>query len=239
MLHGGVQAFVATFFVFTDYLKPMLRLSSLMELPLIYVMTHDSIGVGEDGPTHEPIEQLTMLRAQPNVHVWRPADGTETAAAYVSALSAHKTPSVLALSRQNLDVIPSDRQGALKGGYVISEAEGPLDGILIATGSEVGVALKAQKQLADEGILVRVVSMPCTEVFDAQPDAYREAVLPASVTRRLAIEAGATLSWYKYVGNQGDVLGIDHFGASSPAAKLFEAFGFTAENIASRFKNIK
>lgn len=231
-LHGGVIPFVATFFVFTDYLKGMLRLSSIIGVGLIYVMTHDSIGVGEDGPTHEPIEQLSMVRATPNVIVYRPADATETAAGYVSALAHTKTPTVLALSRQNLDVIPSRREGALKGGYVLLDSKNSTpQAILIATGSEVGLAYQAGQALQAKGIDARVVSMPSQELFLAQDSAYQEEVLPQAVSARLAIEAGATQSWYRFVGLSGKVLGIDHFGASAPAATIFKEFGFTVEHV--------
>ncbi len=238
-VHGGVIPYVATFFVFADYLKGMARLSAIEGVPLIYVLTHDSIGVGEDGPTHEPIEQLSMLRATPNTHVYRPADSIETAAAYVSALSQKTTPTVLALSRQNCDVIPSDKIGALKGGYVISKAASSAsEYVLIATGSEVSLALKAQAALAEIGIDASVVSMPSQEVFNAQSPEYQESVLPKHATKRLAIEAGASQSWYRYVGTDGKVLGIDHFGASAPADRIFKEFGFTIENIVELVKGL-
>lgn len=238
-VHGGLIPYVATFFVFTDYLKGMARLSSIIGTPLIYVMTHDSIGVGEDGPTHEPIEQLTMFRATPNTIDYRPADGVETAAGYVSALAHKTTPTILALSRQNLDVIPSSREGALKGGYVISQAPaGEEVGCLIATGSEVSLALKAQAELAKENIAVRVISMPSQTLFNEQSAEYRESVLPKALGKRVAIEAGASLSWYKYVGLEGKVLGIDHFGASAPARTIFSEFGYTVENVVALVKEI-
>ena len=232
-LHGGLRAYIATFFVFSDYTKPMARLAALMGLPVTYVFTHDSIGVGEDGPTHEPIEQLAMWRALPNVNTFRPADATETAAGWYLAITSTKTPTALVLTRQNLPQLPGSSKDALKGAYVVSEAKDPADmkGILIGTGSEVSLAIEAQKELAAQGIDVRVVSMPCQELFDAQSAAYKESVLPHDVRARVAVEAAADFGWGKYVGLDGATVTMNGFGASAPAAKLFEKFGFTKENV--------
>ncbi len=237
MLHGGVRVFGGTFFVFCDYLKPAMRMAALMGLPVTYVLTHDSIAVGEDGPTHEPIEQLAMLRTIPNFSVIRPADANETAAAWRLAMESKSTPTALILTRQNLTTIANTTyEGVSKGAYVVSEAQKEMDGILIATGSEVNLAVAAQTALAAEGIHVRVVSMPSMDLFEKQPKEYRELILPKSVTKRLAIEMGATYGWHKYVGFEGDVLGIDRFGASAPANKVIEAYGFTVENVVSLYK---
>ena len=232
-LHGGLRAYIATFFVFSDYTKPMARLAALMGLPVTYVFTHDSIGVGEDGPTHEPIEQLAMWRALPNVNTFRPADATETAAGWYLAITSTKTPTALVLTRQNLPQLPGSSKDALKGAYVVSEAKDPADmkGILIGTGSEVSLAIEAQKELAAQGIDVRVVSMPCQELFDAQSAAYKESVLPHDVRARVAVEAAADFGWGKYVGLDGATVTMKGFGASAPAAKLFEKFGFSKENV--------
>jgi transketolase len=229
ILHGGLRAFCSTFFVFSDYLKAALRLSALMELPAIYVLTHDSIGVGEDGPTHEPVEQLAALRATPNVCVWRPADGKETAAGYIAALQ-RKGPTVMVLSRQNLPVYESSGPNAFRGGYVLSDMPDPRL-ILIATGSEVELAVKVQAELSSRGIASRVVSMPSMEVFNAQDEAYRNSVLPPACRARIAIEAGSSQPWYQYVGLDGAVVGLDHFGASAPSAILFEQFGFNVPHV--------
>ena len=236
ILHGGLHAYCATFFVFADYMKPMMRLASLMKLPAIYVLTHDSIGVGEDGPTHEPIEQLAMLRAQPNINVFRPADLTETAAGWYLAVTSKETPTVLVLTRQNLPQLAGSSQAALKGGYVISEAAGDCAGILIASGSEVSLALDAQAELAKENIFVRVVSMPCVDLFEQQSDDYKESVLPKNVRARVAIEAASDFGWQKYVGLDGATVTMHGFGASAPAGTLFKKFGFTVENVVDTFK---
>ncbi len=238
MLHGGLKSFVATFFVFSDYVKPMARLSALMNLPLTYVLTHDSIGVGEDGPTHEPIEQLAMLRAMPNMNVFRPCDATETSAAWLSAVTSKKTPTALVLSRQNLAPISGSSKEALKGGYIIDDCEGTPEVILIASGSEVELAVKAKAELANEGMKVRVVSMPCMDVFEAQSAEYKESVLPKSVRKRVAIEALSDFGWGKYVGLDGAYVTMKGFGASAPAAKLFEHFGFTVENVVKTVKGL-
>jgi transketolase len=237
-LHGGLRPYVATFLVFSDYMRPAVRLAALMGVPVIYIFTHDSIGLGEDGPTHQPVEHVMALRAIPGLRVIRPADATETVEAWHAALT-HRGPTCLILTRQNLPIL--DRAGQPPGGdvergaYVVAEAPaGKPQAILIATGSEVEVALGAQKILQGKGVGVRVVSMPSWELFEAQPQAYRDAVLPPAVTSRLAVEAGSPLGWFKYVGLQGDVVGMNRFGASAPAKLLFERFGFTPENVAAR-----
>ena len=232
MLHGGLRAFVSTFFVFSDYTKPMARLSSIMGVPLTFVFTHDSIGVGEDGPTHEPIEQLAMFRAMPNFHVFRPCDATETAAAWYSAVTSKTTPTALVLSRQNLAPMPGSCKDALKGGYVIDDCEGTPDLILIASGSEVELSVKAKAILAAEGKKVRVVSMPCMDLFEEQSAEYKESVLPKAVRKRVAVEALSDFGWGRYVGLDGACVTMTGFGASGPAAQLFEHFGFTAEHVA-------
>ncbi|MTM62293.1 transketolase, partial [Turicibacter sanguinis] len=238
-LHGGVRVFGGTFFVFCDYLKPAMRMAALMGLPVTYVLTHDSIAVGEDGPTHEPIEQLAMLRTIPNFSVIRPADATETAAAWRLAVESKNTPTALILTRQNLTTMAhTSYEGVSKGAYVVSEAAKEMDGILIATGSEVNLAVEAQEKLASEGIYVRVVSMPSMDLFEKQSKEYRESILPKQVTKRMSIEMGATYGWHKYVGFDGVVMGIDRFGASAPANKVIEAYGFTAENVVSLFKEM-
>lgn len=232
MLHGGLRAFVATFFVFSDYTKPMARLSALMQVPLTFVFTHDSIGVGEDGPTHEPIEQLAMFRSMPNFHVFRPCDAVETAAAWYSAVSSEKTPTALVLTRQNLAPMAGSSKEALKGGYVIDDCEGIPEMILIATGSEVEIAVKAKAILEAEGRKVRVVSMPCMEIFEEQSAEYKESVLPREVRKRVAVEALGDFGWGRYIGLDGAAVTMKSFGASAPAATLFEHFGFTAEHVA-------
>lgn len=231
MLHGGLRAYVATFFVFSDYVKPMARLSALMGVPLTFVLTHDSIGVGEDGPTHEPIEQLAMLRAMPNFHVFRPCDAVETAAAWYSAVTSEKTPTALVLTRQNLAPMAGSGKDALKGGYVIDDCEGTPDVILMASGSEVELAVKAKAVLEGQGTKVRVVSMPCMDLFEEQSAEYKESVLPKAVRKRVAIEALTDFGWGKYVGLDGAYVTMKGFGASGPAAQLFEHFGFTVDHV--------
>lgn len=238
-LHGGLKAFVATFFVFSDYVKPMARLTSLMKLPLTFVFTHDSIGVGEDGPTHEPIEQLAAFRSMPGISVFRPADRTETAAAWMHAVSSINEPTALVLTRQNLPQLAGSSKEALKGGYVLEDStkETP-DAIIIASGSEVSLAVEAKASLAADGIDVRVVSMPSMDVFDAQSDEYKESVLPKAVRNRVAVEALSDFGWYKYVGLDGEVVSMKGFGASGPAKTLFEHFGFTTENVVNTVKKV-
>ena len=238
ILHGGLRPYVATFFVFSDYTKPMLRLAALMKLPVTYVLTHDSIGVGEDGPTHEPIEQLAMLRAMPNVNVFRPADAKETAAGWYLAATSKETPTVLVLSRQNLPQLAGTGKDALKGAYVVSEAKGNMDGIFIASGSEVALAIEAQEKLAGEGINVRVVSIPCMDIFRQQSKEYQESVLPGNVRARVAVEAAADFGWGAYVGLDGASVTMQSFGASAPGGTLFKKFGFTAEHVADVMKQV-
>ena len=230
-LHGGLRVYGGTFFVFSDYVKAAVRLSALQGLPVTYVFTHDSIAVGEDGPTHEPIEHLPGLRAMPNLNVIRPADARETQAAWHLAVNSSSTPTALVLTRQNLTVEEgTDFDQVAKGAYVVYEAAG-FDTILLASGSEVNLAVKAAKELEAAGTKVRVVSVPSMELFDAQDAAYKEAVLPNAVRRRVAIEMAASLSWYKYVGLDGKVIGIDKFGASAPAQTVIDNYGFTVENV--------
>ena len=231
-LYGGLRAYCATFFVFSDYVKPALRLSALMKLPVTYVLTHDSIGVGEDGPTHQPIEQLASLRATPNTYVFRPADQKETAYAYRAALKLN-APSVMALSRQNLPQLENTCDKAMLGGYILREPKGTPDVILMASGSEVELMYKAADILSVQGYTPRLVSMPCMELFREQSEEYRQSVLPASIRARVSIEAGATQPWGAYVGLDGASIGLDHFGASAKGAVLFKEFGFTAENVAN------
>ena len=239
MLHGGLHAFVSTFFVFSDYVKPMARLSAIMGVPLTFVLTHDSIGVGEDGPTHEPIEQLATLRALPNFTVYRPCDATETAAAWAYAVTSKKTPTALVLTRQNLPQMAGSSKEALKGAYVIADsAKNVPDAILIASGSEVSLAVDAKAELIKDGIDVRVVSMPSMDVFEQQSDEYKESVLPKSVRKRVAIEALSDFGWGRYVGLDGAYVTMHSFGASAPAATLFKEFGFTVENVVRTVKGL-
>ena len=232
LLHGGLRSYVATFFVFSDYVKPMARLSALMQIPQIFVFTHDSIGVGEDGPTHEPVEQLAMFRSMPNFHVFRPCDAVETAAAWYSAVASEKTPTALVLSRQNLAPVAGSSKEALKGAYVLDDCEGTPELILMASGSEVELAVKAKEILAAEGRKVRIVSMPCMDLFEEQSAEYKESVLPKEVRKRVAIEALSEFGWGRYIGLDGAAVTMTSFGASAPAKELFEHFGFTAEHVA-------
>ncbi|MDI9508595.1 MAG: transketolase [Bacillota bacterium] len=238
-LHGGLKAYVSTFFVFSDYLKPMARLAALMNLPLTYVLTHDSIGVGEDGPTHEPIEQLAMLRAMPNFTVYRPADATECIAAWYYAITSSETPTALVLSRQNLPQLKGSSKEALKGAYIIadSDKETP-DAIIIGTGSEVQLGVAAKEELLKEGIDVRVVSMPSMDVFEKQSDEYKESILPKNVRARVAVEALSYFGWDRYVGLDGAIVAMDSFGASAPANILFDKFGFTVDNVVKAVKGV-
>lgn len=239
-LHGGLRVYGGTFFVFSDYVKAAVRLSALQGLPVTYVFTHDSIAVGEDGPTHEPIEHLAGLRAIPNLTVFRPADARETQAAWYLALKSQSTPTALVLTRQNLTVEEGTNfDKVAKGAYVVYETGADFDTILLASGSEVNLAVAAAKALAAEGAKIRVVSVPSTELFDAQDAAYKEEILPNAVRRRVAIEMAASQPWYKYVGLDGAVIGIDQFGASAPASKVLEEYGFTVEHVAEVVKNLK
>ncbi|MFJ5671639.1 transketolase [Bacillus safensis] len=240
-LHGGLRVFGGTFFVFSDYLRPAIRLAALMGLPVTYVFTHDSIAVGEDGPTHEPVEQLASLRAMPNLSVIRPADGNETAAAWKLAVSSTDKPTALVLTRQNLPTIDQAPEkayeGVEKGGYVVVEAaDAQPEALLLASGSEVGLAIEAQKALEKEGIRASVVSLPAWDRFDQQSDEYKESVLPKAVRARIAIEMGASLGWERYTGLDGDVIAIDKFGASAPGETIIEKYGFTVSNVVSRVK---
>ncbi len=238
-LHGGLRAYVSTFFVFSDYVKPMARLSALMNLPLTFVFTHDSIGVGEDGPTHEPIEQLAMLRAMPNFTVFRPADATESIAAWYYAVTSTSTPTALVLTRQNLPQYSGSSKEALKGGYVISEAKKAVpDAIIMASGSEVELGINAQAELSKEGVDVRVVSIPSMDLFEAQSAEYKESILPKQVRARVAVEAATDFGWGKYVGLDGTTVTMKGFGASAPAGTLFKKFGFTTENVVKAVKSV-
>lgn len=242
-LHGGLKTYGGTFFVFSDYLRPAIRLAALMQLPVTYVFTHDSIAVGEDGPTHEPIEQLAALRAMPNVDVLRPADGNESVAAWKLALESTKTPTALILTRQDLPTlegaVDNTYEKVAKGAYVISSSKKDIaDVILLAAGSEVSLAIEAQAALAKDGIDASVVSMPSMDRFEAQSAEYKESVLPKAVTKRFAIEMGASFGWHRYVGLEGDVLGIDTFGASAPGEKIMAEYGFTVENVVRKVKEM-
>ena len=242
-LHGGSHVYGGTFFVLTDYLRPAIRLAALQKVPVTYVLTHDSVAVGEDGPTHEPIEQLASVRCIPNVHVIRPADGNETVAAWKIAMNSTETPTILVLSRQNLPVLEGTLEHASdsvqKGAYVLSPQKGEQPaGILIATGSEVNLAVEAQAKLAEEGIDVSVVSMPSFDLFEKQSAEYKESVLPKAVTKRVAIEAAASFGWERYVGTEGKTITIDHFGASAPGGLVLEKFGFTPENVVNTYKSL-
>ena len=233
-LHGGLRPYGGTFFIFSDYMKPSMRLAALMKLPIIYVLTHDSIGVGEDGPTHQPIEQLAMFRSTPNFLVFRPADARETAAAWYTALNRMEGPTGLVLTRQGLPLIDGTGKGALKGAYILKKEMNNLDIILLASGSEVQLTLKAAKVLEEKGLGVRVVSMPSWELFEEQSQDYKEEVLPSHAIKRLAVEAGSSLGWHKYVGLEGNIIAMETFGASGPGGQLFEKFGFTVENIVAK-----
>ena len=229
--HGRLAPYVATFFVFCDYMKPSMRLSALMKLPVTYILTHDSIGVGEDGPTHQPVEHLAALRSIPNFIVFRPCDAKETAAGWYTAMSRKNTPTALILTRQNLPQLEMTGKDALKGAYVILDSGKKPEIILMASGSEVHLVYEAGKQLLERGIAVRVVSMPSWELFEEQDEAYKESVFPPDVVKRLAVEAGASFGWHKYTGLQGEIISIDHFGESAPAGLLFKRYGFTVENV--------
>ncbi len=238
-LHGGLRPFVGTFFVFSDYTKPMARLSALMKLPVIFVFTHDSIGVGEDGPTHEPIEQLAAFRSLPNFCVYRPCDKTETAAAWMHAIQSKDEPTALILTRQNLEQQAGSSKEALKGGYILEDStKAEPDAIIIASGSEVALATGAKAELAKEGVDVRVVSMPSMDEFEKQSEEYKESVLPKSCRKRVAVEALSEFGWHKYVGLDGKVVAMTGFGASGPAAELFKKFGFTVEHVVETVKSV-
>lgn len=239
-LHGGLKVFGGTFFVFSDYLRPAIRLAALMKLPVTYVFTHDSIAVGEDGPTHEPIEQLPSLRAMPNLSVIRPADGNETSAAWRLALESTDKPTALVLTRQNLPTLEGTAEnayeGVKKGAYVVSKGNNEPQALLLASGSEVPLAVEAQKALAAEGISVNVVSMPSWDRFEEQSKEYKESVIPKTVKKRLALEMASSLGWERYTGDEGEILAINHFGASAPGEKIMSEFGFTVENVVAKVK---
>lgn len=240
-LHGGVKPFVSTFFVFNDYLRPSIRLAALQKLPVTYVFTHDSIAVGEDGPTHEPIEHLAALRAIPGLTVIRPSDANETASAWAYALQQTEGPVVLVLSRQNLPVFNETKaniENLSKGAYVLTQTNENPDVILIATGSEVSLAASAKAKLEEDQVSVRIVAMPSWELFDRQSNEYKESVLPSSVTKRVSLEMGVSLGWERYVGQEGKVLSIETFGASGTGAEVMNLFGFTTENVVQITKNV-
>ncbi|MGJ9381570.1 transketolase [Salipaludibacillus sp. CF4.18] len=241
-LHGGLKPYCATFFVFSDYLRPALRLSSLMKIPTTFVFTHDSVAVGEDGPTHEPVEQLAAIRAIPGISVIRPADGNETAAAWRIALESSDQPTALVLTRQGLPTLASTKEkayeGVKKGAYVVSESNGKTDGLLLATGSEVSLAVEAQHALEKEGIHVSVVSMPSWDRFEEQTLEYKESVLPSNLKNRLGIEMAVSMGWDRYTGDHGSILAIDGFGASAPGDKILQEYGFTSENVVLKFKQL-
>jgi transketolase len=238
-VHGGLRVFGATFLIFSDYMRPSVRLAGLMNQPVTYVWTHDSIGVGEDGPTHQPVEQVMSLRMIPNMTLLRPADANETAMAWRLALERGKGPVGLALTRQKLPVLDAEKaKGTLKGAYVLEDPATEPKVILMATGSEVHLAVEARKRLEADGVPTRVVSMPSWEIFLEQPQSYRDQVLPPAVKARVSIEAGVTFGWQRWVGDGGASIGLDHFGASAPAEKLFEAFGFTVDNVVRTAKGL-
>ena len=229
-IHGGLQAYCATFFVFSDYCKPSMRLSALMKLPVTYIYTHDSIGVGEDGPTHQPVEHLIMLRSIPGFKVFRPADGNETACAWISALKGNE-PTALVLTRQGMPQYANSGKNALKGGYVLEDCDGKPDVLLIATGSEVETCMKAKALLAEKNVKARLISMPCFEEFEKQSAEYKEALLPSSITARVSVEAGSALSWYQYIGTTGIPIAIDQFGLQGSGTDNLQQLGITVDHI--------
>ena len=241
-IHGGLRGYGGTFLIFSDYMRPTIRLAALMKAPVLFVFTHDSVGLGEDGPTHQPVEQLMSLRAIPNLPVFRPCDANETAEVWRLAIERIEGPSLFAFTRQGVPTLDRSRyasaEGTRRGAYVLSDCDGTPDVLLLATGSEVHLALDAQETLAEEGIAARVVSMPCWELFEEQDEAYRDEVLPPDVTARVGVEAGATLGWYKYVGLSGAVVGLDHFGASAPWQDVYEAVGLTAAAVAEAAREV-
>jgi len=241
-LHGGIMPYAATFLIFSDYMRPPMRLAALMKLGVIYVFTHDSIGLGEDGPTHQPVEQLLSLRAIPNMVVVRPADAIETIGAWKIAIQRRDGPTALALSRQNLPILDRDDDVSTddvnRGGYVLSKGGEEPDVVLIGTGSEVQFAMEARNILSEEGIMARVVSIPSWELFDQQPETYRNSVLPVDVSARVSIEAATTMGWERYVGEKGISIGVPHFGSSAPYMQLYEAFGITADRVAEEARRL-
>jgi transketolase len=241
-LHGGIQPYAGTFLIFSDYLRPSLRLGALMEQPVVYVFTHDSIGLGEDGPTHQPIEHLMALRAIPNLTLIRPADANEAAQAWAAAVQNTDGPTALALTRQTLPVFDRSGLGAAeglrRGGYVLRPCDGTPDVLLIGTGSEVQHALAAAETLDEEGIRAQVVSLPSWELFSEQSEAYRQEVLPPETQARVSIEAGVTQGWERFVGPDGARIGVDRFGASAPGERVMQEYGFTAEHVASEARRL-
>lgn len=238
-LHGGVRPFGATFLVFADYMKPSIRLAAIMNLPVIYVFTHDSIGVGEDGPTHQPIEHLLMLRSIPNLHVFRPADAKETAVSWTEALKRMDGPSAIILSRQNLPLLENVNKGAHYGGYtILKEVKDKPDAILIASGSELNVAIDASKELIKEGIDTRVVSMISMELFLSQTKSYQDQIIPRDIKNRISIEAGQSIGWERFIGDYGRSISLNRFGESAPGKVLFRKFGFTVDNIVENVKQM-
>ncbi|MDD3926917.1 MAG: transketolase C-terminal domain-containing protein, partial [bacterium] len=238
-LHGGLIPYCATFMVFADYMRGAMRISAISDAGVVYVLTHDSIGVGEDGPTHQPVETLASMRIMPNMLVMRPADGNETSGAYKVAIENRHRPTALTLTRQNLPQLPgSSIEAVAKGAYVLRDWAGMPEIIMIGTGSEVSLCLAAADQLAAEGRSVRVVSMPCWELFEEQDAAYKEAVLPAAVTRRVAVEAGVSYGWQRYVGPEGEIIALDRFGVSAPGKVCMEKFGFTVDNVLATARRV-
>jgi len=241
-LHGGLKVYGGTFFVFSDYLRPAIRLSAIMNVPVTYVFTHDSIAVGEDGPTHEPVEQLPSLRAMPNLSVIRPADGNETQAAWQLAMESKNNPTLLVLTRQGLPTLPGTielaNEGVKRGAYIISDAQKEPEAILIATGSEVSLALEAQKTLLDKNIDVRVVSMPSWDRFEKQDKAYQNEIIPAHIKKRVAIEMASPFGWERYVGDEGSIIAVDKFGASGKGETIIKEYGFTVENVVKHVEDL-
>ena len=242
LLHGGTKSFVSTFFVFSDYLRPAVRLAALSQIPSIYVLTHDSVAVGEDGPTHEPVEHLSSFRGMPNVTMMRPADANEVAAAWQVALESETRPTLLALTRQDVPVLPRTDELAAqyvkKGAYVLSPAAEQPDGLLLATGSEVQLALEAQKELLNQGHDTMVISMPSFELFELQTDEYKDSVLPKAIKNRVAIEMGSTFGWDRYVGPEGRIIALDRFGESGPGEEVIQDLGFTVENVVEEYLSL-
>jgi transketolase len=235
-LHGGIRPYGGTFLVFADYVRPAIRVAALMKLPLIYVFTHDSIAVGEDGPTHQPVEQLASLRVMPNLLVLRPCDANETADAWCQAMKTGDRPVAMLFSRQKLPILPREMTAGklAQGAYVLSDCHGAPDILLLASGAEVHQALGAQEILKGRGVAARVVNMPSWELFEQQPDSYKKTVLPPAVKARVAVEAGVPFGWERYVGDQGIVIGMTGFGASAPGGRVLAEFGFTSENVAAK-----
>ena len=235
--NSGLIPYGATFLIFTDYMRAAIRLSALSEAGSIWVMTHDSVALGEDGPTHQPVETIASLRAIPNLLVIRPADGNETSGAYKVAIANRKRPTLMAFTRQGLpNLAGSSIEGVTKGAYAVVDCDGTPDVILIGTGSEVSLCVKAAEELSSGGTKVRVVSMPCWKLFEEQDEAYKESVLPKAVTKRLAVEAGTSFGWGRYLGTEGDMISIDRFGVSAPGGTIMKEFGFTVENVVAKAK---